>query len=95
MLIRAIEQETTLISYLNLSGVSLGTDDLARLVDSLVRCKYKYLETFEIANNRLEGAEAAKSLEQLITRQPTPLEEGYQLRTLNLSFNKLGNKGVS
>lgn len=49
-----------MIQYLNLNSVSLGTEDLGRIVDGIIKGEYKFIETLELSNNRLQGVECGK-----------------------------------
>lgn len=90
---RVFMSPAPLLQILNLSGTFLGTDDFQKLVECLRQSKYRYLQSLDLSNNRLSGNQAGLVVAQLITRE-FQIDAGYNLNSLNLSNNKIGNKGV-
>jgi hypothetical protein len=52
-LARSFRQKEILLNHLNLSGVSMGTDDFLKIVDGLIESEYRLLETLDVSNNRI------------------------------------------
>ena len=66
---RIFLRSCTLIQTLDLSCVNLSNEDFSCIARALVVGKYNYLETLELAKNRLVGIDCAKSIQTLITRE--------------------------
>ncbi len=78
---------------MNLSGTSLGSEDLQKFAELLKKGDYRFLQNLDVSNNRLHGVIAGQAVKSLLTREIDP-SLGYNLQTLNLSQNKIKNDGV-
>lgn len=88
-----LKMPTPLLSILNLSSTSMSTEDFSRVVDCLKQGNYRYLTHLDISRNRLFGVQAGFAVSQLLVRE-FKAEDGLNLHTLNLSYNKIDNDGV-
>lgn len=73
--------------------MNICNEDFSQIVQHLIRGGYVCLNSLDVSNNRISGIEGGKAIAALIQRKP--LEYGLQLEHLNVSYNKIGNKGAT
>lgn len=89
---KVFETGVTLLQYLSLAGTSICAEDLQKISDSICKSNYKFLHTLDVSNNRLTGIPAGNAIASLLKREHQ--ENSYYLTNLNISQNKLENKGA-
>ena len=88
----AIRSNFCLIQHLSLRGTSIGSQDLLNLADAMKN--YEFLNTLDVAMNRIEGVVGGRAVAMLIARQ-AQRQGGSPLTKIDLSYNSLGNEGLA
>jgi Ran GTPase-activating protein (RanGAP) involved in mRNA processing and transport len=81
-----------LLQILNISGVSLSSQDLQTFANAIVQSNYCFLEQLDISNNRIQGVSGGQAIATLLNHYVKP---GIPLQTLTVKQNKLENEGAA
>ena len=73
-------------------SLTLGNDEIELLAEALH--DYKYLTEIDLSHNRLEGGRGGQAISKMINRGMNR-KGGEEIKTLNLSYNKLGDLGCA
>ena len=73
--------------------MNIGNEDFTQIVQHLIRGGHACLNSLDVSNNRISGIEGGKAIAALMQRKP--MEYGVDLEYLNVSHNKIGNKGAT